>query len=120
MSKKILIIDDDRTNITLIKSRLESKGYVVFSALDGEEGLAQVSANKPDLILLDVEMPKMDGYTFINELRKIDPQKTIPVIVLTAHSEHQPIFSLKGVKGYLVKPVNFDLLIPKIVQYLGT
>ena len=70
--------------------------------------LEKALAETPDLILLDVQMPEMNGYTFMLELEKIKECVNIPVIVLTAHQEMQPIFERKGVKGYLIKPLNFD------------
>ena len=114
MAKKILVIDDDQLNIKLVKSRLESNGYLVITAMDGEEGLQKVLNDKPDLIILDVQMPKMNGYTFMLEFRKLSEFTAIPVIVLTAHEEMQPIFTLKGVRGYLVKPIKFELLFEKL------
>ncbi len=117
--KKILVIDDDRTSVTLIKARLEAKQYAVDFALDGQMGLEKVKQSRPDLILLDVEMPRMNGYTFITELRKMDGFKSLPVLVLTAHAQHQPIFGLKGIKGYLVKPVDIDVLLDKINKCIG-
>ena len=119
MPKKILVIDDDQLNIKLVKSRLEANQYQVITALDGEEGLQKVLKEKPDLIILDVQMPKMNGYTFMLEFRKLSEFTSIPVIVLTAHEEMQPIFTLKGVRGYLVKPIKFELLFEKLNALLG-
>ena len=119
MPKKILVIDDDQLNVKLVKSRLESSGYEVSTAFDGGEGLEKVAKDKPDLIILDVQMPKMNGYTFMLEFRKLDVFTQIPVIVLTAHEEMQPIFTLKGVRGYLVKPIKFELLFEKLNALIG-
>ncbi len=119
MSKKILVIDDDQLNIKLVKSRLEASQYQVITASDGEEGLQKVLKEKPDLVILDVQMPKMNGYTFMLEFRKLSEFSSIPVIVLTAHEEMQPIFTLKGVRGYLVKPIKFELLFEKLNALLG-
>ena len=65
MPKKILVIDDETELLKLIQARLESKGYTVVAAGDGEEGLAKLKTEKPDLIITDIAMPKMDGYTFV-------------------------------------------------------
>ena len=119
MAKKILIIDDDLTNDKILQARLQSQGYQAIIATDGDEGLLKVKSEKPNLIILDIQMPRMNGYTFMNELKKMEHFKSIPVIVLTAHETMQPIFSLKGVKGYLVKPVNPDILFEKMKQCLG-
>ena len=119
MPKKILVIDDDRTNTTLLKARLEASHFAVVTANDGDVGLEVLKKEKPDLIILDVEMPKMNGYTFLTEMKKLDEFKSRPVIVLTAHENMQPIFGLKGVKGYFVKPLKIEPLLEKIVQCIG-
>jgi len=118
MAHKILIIDDDQTNIKLVQKRLEEAGYEVILALDGEAGLQRAEEEKPDLIILDVEMPKMDGYQFMMERNKHQFLINTPVIVLTAHEEMQPIFELKGVEDYLVKPLKFKLLFEKLKKNL--
>jgi len=118
MKKKILVIDDDRINVKLLQSRLQEKNFDVFTAFDGEEGLEVLVDAKPDLIILDVEMPVMNGYTFMTEMAKINEVNNIPVVVLTSHAEKQPIFQLRGVKGYLVKPVEFELLFDKIADII--
>ncbi len=119
MPQKILIIDDDLLNVKLLKTRLESNHYEVITAANGEEGLQKVVKEKPDAIILDVQMPKMNGYTFMLEFRKLGDVSMIPVIVLTAHGEMQPIFTLKGVRGYIVKPIQFELLFEKLNSLLG-
>lgn len=118
MAKKVLIIDDDLTNIKILEARLKDKGFYVYAASNGEEGLNVAKTEIPDIIILDVEMPHMNGYTFLLELKKKDGMDSIPVIVLTAHQENQPIFELKGVCDYLIKPLNFDDLFKKISEVL--
>ncbi len=120
MAKKILVIDDDQLNVKLVKARLESAQYEVITAFDGDEGLVKVQKDKPDLIILDVEMPKMNGYTFLLELKKLGDLSKTPVVVLTAHGENEPIFTLKGARGYLIKPINFDILFGKLTSLLGS
>ncbi|NLE64441.1 MAG: response regulator [Elusimicrobia bacterium] len=112
--KKIMIVDDDHGEVRLLESRLSKEGFAVSHAENGEDGLALLKKDRPDLIVLDVEMPKMNGYTFIIEMRKDPDCADLPVIVLTSHSENQAIFQRRGIASYLVKPVNFNLLIPKI------
>jgi len=118
MAYKILCVDDDQINIKVMQKRLEEKGYNVLLALDGEVGLQRAVAEDPDLIILDVEMPKMDGYQFMMQRNKNKNLANKPVIVLTAHEEMQPIFEMKGVRDYLVKPINFDILFEKLKVYL--
>jgi len=120
MSKKILVVDDDQVNVQLVKTRLEDNDLSVVTAFDGDVGLEKVRVEKPDLIVLDVQMPRVNGYTFMGELKKMpEPLSSIPVIVLTAHETMQPIFTLKGVRGYLVKPLKIDQLLTKIKECVG-
>jgi CheY-like chemotaxis protein len=81
---RILIVDDNATNVKILQARLGSEGYEVVSAADGEEGLAAARTLAPDLILLDLMMPEMDGFEFIEELRKRPDGANLPVVVLTA------------------------------------
>ena len=83
MAKKILVIDDDPTLVKVVQPFLESHGFLVDVAADGEEGIEKIRADRPDLIILDVQMPRMNGYTFIFELKKLNGTRTIPIIVLT-------------------------------------
>jgi len=114
MTKKILIIDDDRGSVKLIQSHLERSGFETAEAFDGREGLEMVEKAQPDLIILDVEMPRTNGYSFMMQLKDKEKFQSIPVIVLTAHADKQPIFQLKGVKHYLLKPLNIDEMMEKI------
>jgi len=119
MAKKILVIDDDPINIKLVQSQLKLKDFETIVAVNGAEGLEKVKTCAPDLIILDVEMPEMDGYSFMLEKNKIAETVHIPVIVLTSHEEMQPIFELKGVKEYCTKPLNIDDLFEKINKVLS-
>lgn len=119
MAHKILVVDDERITVALVKFGLAEKMYDVVVAHDGAEGLEAVQAEKPDLIVLDVQMPKMNGFEFMNELKDIQGVDTTPVIMLTANETMEDVFKLEGVKGYFVKPVNLPLLIEKIVECLG-
>jgi CheY-like chemotaxis protein len=115
----ILIVDDEPVARTLAQKQMAEKGYTVLTASNGEEALAALDKTKPDLILLDVEMPKMNGYTFIAELAKRNYNPRLPVIVLTAHEELGPIFKRHGVRGYLIKPLNIETVVAKIQEILG-
>lgn len=114
MPKCILVVDDDLVNTTLLKGTLQSNGYEVVTAGDGEEALEALKKKIADLILLDVHMPKMDGYAFI--LKKVgDPAiAPIPVIVLTAEATTERLFKRHGVKSYLLKPINTQDLLSKV------
>ncbi len=118
MKKKILVIDDDRINAKIVKLNLTKEGFHVETAFDGEEGLALVLTISPDLIVLDVNMPTMNGYTFMLEIQKSEHHKNIPVIVLTAQADVRPIFNFNGVKDYLVKPISGPDLVEKVKKYV--
>ena len=116
MAKKILVVDDDPVGGRLTEARLAAAGYEVFRAMNGEEALHQLPLVRPDLIVLDIEMPEMNGYTFVMEMKKLEDFKATPVIVLTAHSENRAIFARRGISHYLVKPVDFDVLFAKMKE----
>lgn len=117
--KKILVIDDESTSVRLLQSRLELEGFKVVVARDGDVGLEKVQTELPDLVILDVEMPRMNGYFFITELRKIKAGEQLPVIVLSSHKENISAFSVKGVVDYMIKPIDFDRLFQTIKSVLS-
>ncbi len=119
---KILLVDDDKGIVEVIKNVLVGQNYEVITAYDGKEGLQKVENENPDLIVLDVRMPSMNGYEFIRTLREkrnIAGKSMLPVIVLTAKEKMEEVFKLEGAKGYLVKPVDPILLTKKIEECLA-
>ena len=118
MPKKILVIDDDAATRGLLKPFLVSKGFDVETAPDGEEGLAKTRSWKPDLIVLDVVMPKMDGYEFVKVIKKDDVLRKIPLIVLTAREMMRDVFVQEGVKDYVTKPYDPEELLKTVSKYL--
>ncbi len=118
MSKKILLIDDDPTVIKIMQSFLQAHDYTVAFANDGEQGLVKAAEFKPDLIVLDIQMPKMNGYTFVFEVKKQLDGQLIPIIVMTAKEGMAEIFKIEGVKDYLVKPVSPEKLLQAIQNYV--
>ena len=119
MPHKILVIDDDKINVALVKFGLAEQGYDVVFANDGTDGFKQLKHEKPDLIVLDIQMPKMSGYEFVNEVKSMDGYNTIPIIMLTANETMEDIFRIEGVKAYFLKPVNLSGLVTKIKECLG-
>lgn len=119
MAPKILIIDDDRLNIALLKFAFKEKGYDVFTAIDGEDGIKSVKMFKPEIILLDIQMPNMNGFEFMGEIKTIPGGAAIPVLILTANDSMQDVFFSEGVKGYYVKPVDPVKIEAKVRQVLG-
>ncbi|MCP4650834.1 MAG: response regulator [PVC group bacterium] len=120
--KKILVVDDEHDMVTILKARLEKRGFAVVSAYDGAEGLEKIDEENPDLIILDIIMPKMDGYTVIKELKKRSMKEgssLIPVIVLTAKDKMQDLFAMEGVTDYIIKPFEVPELLDKINKLIG-
>ena len=119
VKRNILVIDDDADALYATKKFLNKNGFNVQIAVNGREAMDYVCQDPaPDLILLDMQMPEMDGYTFINELNKMSFRKFIPIIVLSAYSEMERIMLLKGIRTYLVKPVKPEELLEKINDVL--
>ncbi len=123
MHKKIVYIEDDLEMIDLVKMILERKGYEVLGALGGRKGLDLIAEHKPELILLDLMMPDMDGWEVYQQIRQNEFSKTIPVIVITAKS--QPIDRVLGleiakVDDYLTKPFKPQELMTRIDKILVT
>ena len=118
MPRKILIVDDDKGIVEVVKIALTKKGYEVFTASDGNEGLEMVKANSPDLILLDVVMPEMNGYEFLRALKALEGKALTPVVMVTAKEEMEELFKFEGVKEYIVKPTDPSELIQKIERCL--
>jgi CheY-like chemotaxis protein len=118
VNKKILVIDDDADDRSLMKMRLETHHYDVVLAENGAEGLIKAESEKPDLIIVDVMMPEMDGYTFVREIKTIESLKEIPIIVLTSRTGMKDLFEVEGVRDYVTKPYEPEELIQKIQKYL--
>jgi len=108
MAKTILVVDDERHIVRLVQVNLERAGYEVVIAYDGVEAIETVQAKVPDMIILDVMMPRMDGFETLKKLRADDKSKEIPVIMLTAKAQDADIFKgwSSGVDSYLTKPFN--------------
>ncbi|MBN1872505.1 MAG: response regulator [Candidatus Omnitrophica bacterium] len=115
---KILIVDDEPDLLELLKTTLVNNGYDVVTANDGLQGLEQVENENPDLILLDIKMPRMDGYTMLRELKKSEKTKHVPVIMLTVYDKMKDIFELEGVKGYMIKSSNDQEILAQIKKIL--
>ncbi len=120
MSKKILVVDDDPTLVKVIQPFLESHNFAITIAHDGEEAIEEIKKKLPDLIVLDVQMPKMNGYTFIFELKKIPNTARIPIIVLTAKEGMAEIFKIEGVKEYITKPFKPEILLAAVNKLIDS
>jgi DNA-binding response OmpR family regulator len=120
MPAKILLVDDANTVLMMERMMLKEAGYDVITARDGEEGVAAALAQRPDLILLDVCMPKMDGFEACRRLRANEATKKIPIIMVTTRSESQNLRAgyEAGCNEYLTKPFNGVELVQKLDKYL--
>jgi len=117
---KILVVDDEPSIVQTLQDRLEMNEYTVFTACDGREGLKKAQEEKPDIILLDVIMPNMDGHEMLEALRKQPECEGISVIMLTARSQTQDIARANacGINDYIVKPFDLSELLEKIETVL--
>ncbi len=108
MALKILVCDDERHIVRLIQVNLERQGYQVVTAYDGKEGLEKIRAEKPNLVVLDVMMPYMDGFEVLKSLRREPETENLPVIMLTAKAQDKDVFEgyHYGADMYLTKPFN--------------
>ena len=116
MPKRLLVVDDQLDTILFLKDRLEGQGYEISTAANGEEGLQMIETQKIDGILLDLEMPVMDGLTMLKHLRKQFPQT--PVIVMSTDPTGSPMAEaiVNGAQDYLFKPILSETLISKCRQ----
>lgn len=114
--KKILVVDDDQTQIKIIDKRLSSEGYEVMTTQEAADGLQMAMDKKPDLILLDVMMPIINGYNFCKLLKDQETHRGIPIVLVTSRDalDDVKIGMEMGAEAYLMKPVNMDELIRTI------
>lgn len=121
MPKKILAIDDENDVLLIIKTALNDEGYEVITATNGYDGLAMAEEQQPDLIILDLMMPEMNGLEVLTQLKSNDLTGQIPVIVLSGLNDKEKIRTAlsKGTEYYIIKPYEYDDLINKVRQALG-
>ncbi len=113
--EKILLIDDETDFIQLLALDIKKKGYQVVTAGNGEEGLEKARSEKPDVIIFDIKMPKMDGYTFVRYIRKDPDLSPIPLIALTSY-DMRDVFEMEGVNDYFLKSEKVDVLFEAIAR----
>ncbi|HEY2546016.1 MAG TPA: response regulator [Candidatus Acidoferrum sp.] len=117
---KILLVEDNEMNRDMLSRRLQRKGYVILTAVDGKQGYSLACSETPDLILMDISLPAMDGWEVTRLLKANENTRHIPIIVLTAHamvSDRQKAFEA-GCDDYDTKPVEFGRLSEKIENLL--
>ena len=118
---KILYVEDNEDNVYMLSRRLKRKGFDIVVAVDGEQGVEMASTEKPDLILMDLSLPKMDGWTATKRIKSNNDLKSIPIIALSAHAmeEHKQRAIESGCNDYDTKPVDIERLLSKISAQLG-
>ncbi len=118
--KKILLVEDEKVLIETVTLRLEAFGYEVISAYDGFEGLEKAKKEKPDLIILDLMLPKMDGYKVCGLLKADTRYNKIPIIMFTARAQEsdKKMGQDVGADAYITKPFEPQLLLEKIRELL--
>ena len=112
--KKILVVDDEQQLALAVKIRLQSRGYEVVTASDGKKGLELIEREQPDLVILDVLMPVMDGYSCLREINARIGRGKLPVIILTARDRMKDLFELEGIEDYVIKPFDHEDLLVRI------
>ena len=120
MNQKILIVEDNPQNMRLIEMVLRAKGYILLKATDGEEALDMAMRERPDLIIMDIQLPKLNGLEVTMKLRETPALSHIPVIAVTAHAMmgDKERFIDGGCDAYLSKPINTRELPGVIAQML--
>jgi len=119
---KILVVEDSPMIQEILVERLRFRNYEVVVAQDGQEGVEMAQREQPDLILMDISLPVMDGWEATEHIRKIESIKNVPIIALTAHAlvEDRNRSLAIGCNDFETKPINFSQLIVKINALLGT
>lgn len=120
MKNKILVIEDNEQNLYLVSFILERHGYEVFAARDGQEGINMAVSIKPDIILLDIQLPIMDGYTVARQLRTNTELAQVPIIAVTSYAmtgDREKTIEA-GCNGYIEKPINPDTFLQQVKQHL--
>ena len=121
MGKVILVIDDEPRNVKLVRDLMEANGYTVIEASDGKQGVDTAITEKPDLILMDIMMPVMDGYEAMQLIKTNSATKEIPIIALTSYAmkgDSEKAFE-SGCDDYMSKPIDIHELLNMVKKYLN-
>jgi len=118
---KVLVVEDNEMNRDILSRRLSRRGYVVVFAIDGQQGVEMARSERPDIILMDLSLPVMDGWEATRRVKADEAVRNVPVIGLTAHAlvgDREKALAA-GCDDYDTKPVEFDRLVEKIERLLG-
>ena len=118
---KILVVDDEEHIVMILKDSLEFSGFQVITALDGQEALVAVEKENPDLVVLDIGMPKLDGWEVCRRLKSNEKTKNVPVIILTAYAQtsDQKKGAQLGADRFITKPCDLTYLVEEINALLS-
>ncbi len=116
----ILVVDDSTTNIVLLEAILEEKGYKIYTALNAREAFAIIAKHRPDLILLDLLMPKISGFDFFKEIKKRKDTRDTPVIIVSALADEDNVDKILGMGAidFVKKPIDLQYLVNKVESVL--
>ena len=118
---KILIVDDEPFNVDVLQQELEDLNYQIITAANGQEALDKIRSQQPDLILLDLMMPVLDGFAVLSQIKADNDLRDIPVIIVSAADDSKSI--VKGIKqgadDYITKPIDAEHLKKKVKEHLG-
>jgi two-component system, cell cycle response regulator DivK len=120
MPRKVLIVEDNEDSRELVKKVLRNKGYETIEAVDGEDAVQKAVSGKPDLILLDISLPKLSGYEVAARLKTMEEFQEVPIIAFTAHAmkgDREKVIA-SGFEGYISKPVNVRELPNQVRSFL--
>jgi two-component system, cell cycle response regulator DivK len=120
MPRKILIVEDNEDNRELAVKVLRNKGFETVTAVDGEEAIEKAVSENPDLILLDISLPKLDGYEVAKRLKSMEEFREIPIVAFTAHAmkgDREKVI-IAGFEGYISKPINIREFPDQVKLYL--
>jgi len=118
---KILIVDDEKDIVDTLTLMLKARDYAVILAIDGQEGLEKAKTERPNLILLDVMMPGIDGFNVCMKLKADKDTKNIPIVIVSARSERDSVIKCHslGVSDFIVKPFNLPTLLGKLSKLIN-
>jgi two-component system, cell cycle response regulator DivK len=119
--KTVLLVEDNEDNLVVYRTILEHVGFIVVEARDGEEGVSRARSAHPDIILMDISIPKLDGWAATEQLKADSATASIPIIALTAHAlEEDRLKALRaGCDGYLAKPVEPRRVVQEVEKFIG-
>ena len=119
---KVLIVDDEPFNVDYLQQQLEDSNYQLITAFNGREALDKIEREQPDLVLLDLMMPILDGFAVLAQVKADPVLRDIPVIIISAEKDSKSVVRgiKQGAEDYLTKPVDEELLIQKMKEFLGS